>query len=72
MDNRPLDEQRGDFATRRLIAMPVAGLIAWTIVGLGGYFLPVRQAAIVLFAADRNDRLSCHVHFPLYRREVPG
>jgi hypothetical protein len=51
MDNRPLDEQRRDFSSRQLIAMPIAGMIAWIIVGLGGYFLPVRQAAIVLFVA---------------------
>jgi hypothetical protein len=51
MDNRPLDEQRRDFSSRQLIAMPIAGMIAWIIVGLGGYFLPVQQAAIVLFVA---------------------
>jgi len=51
MDNRTLDEQRRDFSNRQLIAMPIAGMIAWIIVGLGGYFLPVRQAAIVLFVA---------------------
>ncbi len=51
MDNRPLEEQQRDFSARRLISMPIAGMIAWTIVGLGGYFLPVRQAAIVLFVA---------------------
>ena len=51
MDNRPLDEQRRDFSNRQLIAMPISGMISWIIVGLGGYFLPVRQAAIVLFVA---------------------
>ena len=51
MDNRPLDEQRRDFASRRPMATPIAGLIAWTIVGVGGYFLPIWQAAIVLFVA---------------------
>ncbi len=51
MDNRPLDEQRRDFSNRLLMPMPVAGTIAWLIAGLGGYFLPVRQAAIVLFVA---------------------
>jgi hypothetical protein len=51
MDHRPLDEQRRDFSNRQLIAMPIAGMIAWIIVGLGGHFLPVRQAAIVLFVA---------------------
>jgi hypothetical protein len=51
VDDRPLDEQRRDFSNRQLIAMPIAGLIAWIIVGLGGSFLPVGQAAIVLFVA---------------------
>jgi hypothetical protein len=51
MDKRPLEEQRRDFSARPLIAMPIAGLVAWTIAGVGGYLLPVRQAALVLFAA---------------------
>ena len=51
MDTRPLDEQRRDFAARPLIAMPIAGAIAWSIVAIAGYCLPVRQAALVLFIA---------------------
>jgi hypothetical protein len=48
---RSLEEQRHEFASRPLIAMPVAGIIAWTVVGIAGYFLPLRPAAVVLFIA---------------------
>ncbi len=51
MDSRSLDEQRAEFANRPLIATPIAGMIAWTIVGVAGYLLPTRQAALVLFIA---------------------
>lgn len=51
MDSRSLDVERLDFSSRSLIAMPIAGTIAWTIVALGGIFLSTRQAALVLFIA---------------------
>lgn len=51
MDRRPLDVQRLDFAGRPLIAMPIAGALAWSAVALGGAFLSAREAALVLFAA---------------------
>jgi hypothetical protein len=51
MDARPLDEQRRDFAARPLIATPIAGAIAWTLVGIAGFLLPVPYAALVLFVA---------------------
>ncbi len=36
---RTLEEQRQEFAQRKFLAMPLAGLIMWTIVGIGGIFL---------------------------------
>ena len=36
---RNLDEQRREFAQRRGLAMPLAGAVAWTIVGVAGDFL---------------------------------
>jgi len=37
---RTLDEQRREIAQRRGVAMPLAGAVAWTIVGIAGAFLP--------------------------------
>jgi hypothetical protein len=46
---RSLDEQRSEFARGRFLAMPLAGLIAWTIVGISGALLPSFPAVLVLF-----------------------
>jgi hypothetical protein len=51
MDSGSLDEQRREFASRPLIATPIAGAIAWSVVGIAGYFLSLRSAALVLFIA---------------------
>ena len=46
---RSLDEQRAEFSRNRFLAMPIAGTIAWTIIGIGGAFLPVVLASWLLF-----------------------
>ncbi len=46
---RTLDDQRLEFARSRFLAMPIAGTIAWAIIGVAGAFLPVILAAWVLF-----------------------
>ncbi|GAA4854843.1 DUF7010 family protein [Luteimonas vadosa] len=46
-----LDAQREAFASRRFLAMPLAGSIAWTIVAIGGATLPLALAVWVLFLA---------------------
>ncbi len=48
---RSLEEQQREFAQRRGLAMPLAGAIAWTIVGVAGVFLPPILKAWVLFGA---------------------
>ncbi len=48
---RTLDEQRHEFAGRRFLAMPLAGLVAWSVVGVGGVFLTPGPAVWVLFGA---------------------
>jgi uncharacterized protein DUF7010 len=48
---RTLDEQRREFAQRRGLAMPLAGAVAWTIVGVAGAFLPPGLEVWVLFGA---------------------
>ena len=48
---RSLDEQRREFVQRRGLAMPLAGAVAWTIVGVAGAFLPPGLEVWVLFGA---------------------
>lgn len=48
---RTLEEQRREFARRRGLAMPLAGAVAWTIVGVAGVFLPLGLEVWVLFGA---------------------
>lgn len=50
-ETRSLDDQREEFARRRLIATPIAGLIAWAIAGIGSLFLSSFAASMVLFGA---------------------
>jgi hypothetical protein len=35
---RSLDEQRAEYARRRGLAMPLAGVIVWTLIGIAGAF----------------------------------
>ena len=46
---RSLDEQRAEYARRRGLAMPLAGLIVWTLIGIAGAFLPPILAVWSLF-----------------------
>jgi len=48
---RSLEEQRREFAERRGLAMPLAGAVAWSIVGVGGLFLQPVVEVWVLFGA---------------------
>jgi hypothetical protein len=44
-----LEKQRVEFSQSRFLAMPIAGTIAWTIIGIAGAFVPVGLAAWILF-----------------------
>ena len=46
-----LSAQRESFARRRFLAMPLAGALAWTAVGVAGAVLPLAAAVWVLFIA---------------------
>ena len=48
---RSLELQRDEFSSRPLIATPIAGAIAWSVVGVAGALLPTRPASLVLFVA---------------------
>lgn len=46
-----LDEQWTQFTRNRFIAMPLAGTLAWLVVGVGALFLSETAASLLLFAA---------------------
>ena len=46
---RTLDDLRREFGRSRFLAMPVAGTIAWTAIGVFGAFLPPDSASLALF-----------------------
>ena len=48
---RSLEEQRLEFSERRLIAMPLAGVVAWTAVGIAGVVLGPTGSVWTLFIA---------------------
>ena len=48
---RTLEEQRREFSERKFLATPLAGLIAWLIVGFAGITMPVTITVWVLFIA---------------------
>jgi hypothetical protein len=46
---RSLDEQRAEYVRRRGLAMPLAGSLVWTLIGIAGAFLPPVLAVWSLF-----------------------
>ena len=46
---RSLDEQRAEYARRRGVAMPLAGMIVWALIGVAGALLPPVPAVWSLF-----------------------
>ena len=46
---RTLEEQRREYANRKFLATPLAGIIVWFIIGIAGLTLPVRTTVWVLF-----------------------
>ena len=49
--SRTLDEQRQEYSQRRFLAMPLAGTIAWIIIGVSSFFLADKQLVWVTFIA---------------------
>ncbi len=47
--NRTLEEQRKEYADRKLLATPLAGLLVWLIIGVSGLIFPVEITVWVLF-----------------------
>ena len=48
---RTLEQQKEEFKQKKLLASPIAGLIAWSIVAISGLFFPDRITVWVLFIA---------------------
>ena len=48
---RTLDEQRAEFERRRFVAMPLAGTVAWIVIGVAGALLSPRAQVLTLFIA---------------------
>ena len=48
---RSLEIQKEEFKQKKLLASPIAGLIAWSIVAISGFFLPDTITVWVLFIA---------------------
>ena len=48
---RTLEEQRTEFSKRKFLATPIAGLIAWLLVGFSGVTMPLAITVWVLFIA---------------------
>lgn len=46
---RSLDAQHADFVRNRFLAMPIAGAISWTAIGIAGAVLPLVGAVWALF-----------------------
>jgi hypothetical protein len=44
-----LDQQHAAFVANRFLAMPIAGTIAWTGIGIAGALLPLQGAAWAVF-----------------------
>lgn len=48
-----LDEQREKFKQNAFLAMPIAGAIAWTLIGIAGALLPVEAERLLKLRHER-------------------
>ena len=58
LNTRSLDEQRNEYKQRRFLAMPIAGTIAWLIVGIAGATLSEVLKVWVLYGATGSYALT--------------
>ena len=64
---RSLEEQREEFKRGKLLATPIAGLLAWLIIGIGGIFLPLTGKVLLLFTAT-----GCIVYLGMFISKFTG
>ncbi|WP_190808926.1 hypothetical protein [Flagellimonas sp. S3867] len=62
-----LEQQREEFTGRKFLATPLAGLIAWILVGFSGLFFPDKITVWVLFIAT-----GCIVYLALLLSKFTG
>lgn len=65
--NRTLEEQRNEFINRKFLATPLAGLIAWLIVGISGLVFPDKITVWVLFITT-----GCIVYLAIFISNFTG
>jgi len=66
---RSLDEQQREFAQRRGLANPLAGAVAWTIVGVAGFFSAAHPEGVVPLP-NAQIVAECRGLAPLARRHA--
>lgn len=64
---RTLEEQRKEYTNSNFLATPIAGLIAWLIVGIAGLLLPIQATVWVLFIAT-----GCIVYLGMFISKFTG
>ncbi len=64
---RTLQVQRIEFANGKFLATPLAGLIAWLIVGISGLILPIQATVWILFIAT-----GCIVYLGMFISKFTG
>lgn len=64
---RTLEQEREEFSRSRLLAMPLAGTLAWTVVGICGTFMKPFAISMTLFAAT-----GCIVYLGLFISKFTG
>lgn len=64
---RTLEEQRIEFKNGKFLATPLAGLIAWSIVGIAGLTLSIQATVWVLFIAT-----GCIVYLGMFISKFTG
>ena len=69
---RSLDQQRAEYASRRGLAMPLAGLIVWTLIGVAGGLLVPDLGCVVAVHRYWLYRISWHDALAFHRRRLPG
>ncbi len=69
---RTLEEQKEEFKQKKLLASPIAGLIAWSLVAISGIFFSGWNNCLGFIYCNRLYRLSSNGYFKIYRRRLSG
>lgn len=64
---RSLDQQREEFSRRRFLAMPLAGTIAWAVIGIGSLYLNAFQKTMLIYMAT-----GCIVYLGMFLSRFTG